>query len=212
MRIKNVFKYIRRKKKVVVWTLSPIFIFSLVIGCFLFSPDPISEKTRRTATPFVNRYFQNMAVRSVNGEITFVDKVILYPLYYGMMVVGRPFYPEASTVLYYYMRGNGEDLRLPADYYRNSPSVRKVIDERGEGHHQDMSAPREDTRLYYALNPFSVKVEGRKRVVYDIVDWPTDTRSCDTIRPGRFTFALPSRLVREVGKCKPFLAYAEWEE
>lgn len=86
MKIKNVFKYIRRKKKVVVWTLSSIFIFSLMIGCFLFSPDPISEKARRTATPLVNRYFQNMAVRSVNGEITFVDKVILYPLYYGMMV------------------------------------------------------------------------------------------------------------------------------
>jgi len=163
-------------------------------------------------TPRVNQYFLSMAERSFDGEIRFVDKMVLYPLYHGMIVFGRYHHPEASSVLYHYMTGNGENLRLPHDYYKNSPTIRKVITDKGEGQHQEMAAPQSDPRLYYALNPFSVKIKGRKIVVCDIVDWPTNPRICDIIRPGRFTFRLPSRLVREVGKCNPFLAYAEWEE
>jgi len=160
----------------------------------------------------VNQYFLSMAERSFDGEIRVADKMLLYPLYYGMIVFGRHHYPEASSVLYDYMTGDGEALRLPHDYYRNSPTVRKVITDQGQGHHKDMAARPSDPRLYYALNPFSAKIEGSKIVVYDIVDWPTHPKLCDIIRLGRFRFRLPSRLVREVGKCKPFLAYAEWEE
>ena len=186
--------------------------FLATLEAFVHSTSLVPARARQAARPLVDRYFHEAALRHLADDTLLLDRFVLYPLYAGMILVGYGPYPEASIVLYHTLTGNGKAVRLPAHYLRQSPTVRNAIETLGPGHHRDLRAGQDDRRLYYALNPYSVIVQGKKRVVYDIVDWPTDPKVCTVICPGLFAFNLPDVLTRAVGPCKPFRAYAEWDE
>jgi hypothetical protein len=91
----------------------------------------------------------------------FLGIVIIYPqkaVVIGLILGGKIIAPEASEVLSHYCFGNGDTLYLNSDCLKTSPVVLKSIKDLKIGQSKSVSfKQQEDYRLYYALNPFTIK-------------------------------------------------------
>lgn len=86
-------------------------------------------------------------------SILFPKKAMVISFILGGKVVA----PEASAILSHYCFGDGDTLYLKSDYIKNSPVVKRALKGLKVGQSRRVAfRQREDWRLSYAFNPFSV--------------------------------------------------------
>jgi hypothetical protein len=124
----------------------------------------------------------------------------------GMIVVGAVIFPEASKALRHYCFGNGETLVVESDYIRKSPVVQKHLQKMKVGDVKKVSfRQKEDWRLSYALNPFTIK-KRRNKVV--ITQWMQFDKT-NKVRTRFGPFLIPDNIVHTFD-CTPYLFYHEF--
>ena len=170
----------------------------------------------------VSNYFDGVETRYIKDQLTPADKAVLHTLYGGMIMYGAVFAPEASSILSHYLYGDGSDLELSPNYIRNSPVIRKQIKKVGNrpGVYRNTFVQTEDKRLSYAYNPYHLKIKRNKdgTTTYKIFEKivfhnPKKSKGYKTnFWVGNLKFSISDQLVYAAGKCKPFVAYAEWTE
>jgi hypothetical protein len=139
------------------------------------------------------------------------DKVLLRTMYGGMVFAGRWKYPEASSILWHYMRGAGEDLHLRSAYFRSSPVVmRKLAQHPGRRITLRID---EDPRIAYAVNGFSAEERGGTLVIHERIVFDRRRNGDSTpFRVLKKRVVVPDRLVyvfEETGGCRPFTVFIE---
>jgi hypothetical protein len=134
--------------------------------------------------------------------IVFFEKLLVI----GMIVVGSVIFPEASQALRHYCFGDGKKLIVESDYIKNSPVVQKHLKTMKVGQKKEVSfKQREDWRLSYALNPFTI--EKRKDKVI-ITQWMQFART-NKVKTQFGPFKISDNIVHTF-KCKPYLFYHEF--
>lgn len=98
------------------------------------------------------------------GLILLISTVLLIPNFaqkaavVGIIVGGYFLYPEASKVVAHYCFGNGDTLHLDPTYIRNSRVIVQKLNTMKIGESKEVRFnQKEDWRLSYALNPFTIK-------------------------------------------------------
>lgn len=139
--------------------------------------------------------------------------VLLFPrkaVVIALIVGGKVIAPEASSVLSHYCFGNGDTLYLKADYIKTSPVVLKSIKGLKIGQTKRISfKQKEDWRLSYALNPFTIK---RTREGYTISQYMEfdKTGTVVTILNLGFTKIRLSDNIAHAFNCTPYVAWVKF--
>ncbi len=97
------------------------------------------------------------------STISKIGLVILGLVFYrqvlvvGMILGGKVIAPEASSILQHYCFGSGDTLVLDNSYIKQSPVVKKHLQQMKQGESRKVRLKQsEDWRLSYALNPFTI--------------------------------------------------------
>jgi hypothetical protein len=139
------------------------------------------------------------------------DKVLLRTMYRAMVFAGRWKYPEASSILWHYMCGSGEDLHLDSAYFRKSPLIMRKLAGRPGG--RVTLRIDEDPRIAYAVNGFLAEERGGTLVIHERIVF--DRRRGGDYTPFRVLkkrVVVPDRLVyvfEETGGCKPYTVFIQ---
>lgn len=169
---------------------------------------------------YLTAYFNNLRHRALHHRETTPEVVALQAMYGGMVVAGAWWYPEASQVLYEFCWGGGDAAVVDPSYIRNSPMIRKRLDQLnpgqrwppggGYGHYKQT----EDIRLSYAFNPLAIE---RKRDGKVVVTSPVKVAKLSEdvytrFYLGPFSFNLPDSLMRVACRKTDYVASATWYE
>ncbi|QQZ30870.1 hypothetical protein HMY34_04750 [Thiothrix subterranea] len=143
-----------------------------------------------------------------------MDKTILHSGILTGIAVSWFRYPEASALLFHYVYGDGSDLSLSADYFRESGYLKEKIAALGIGQHGAIGLRQQDDwRLALTLNPYYLDVTEQQVVLFHphIAFAPLDSQRVPTIVPiGKLKIRVFDNLVSAL-EPKPFRAYAVWE-
>lgn len=132
----------------------------------------------------------------------FLKKILVI----GMIVFGAVFFPEASEILRHYCFGDGSTLYLRSDYIKNSPVVKKKLQQMRVGQKKKVGMHQwEDFRLAYALNPFTMEKRNDKVVITQWIQFDKTNKVFTWFGP----IPLPDNIVHTFN-CKPFLVYHEF--
>jgi len=134
------------------------------------------------------------------------DKVLVLGMIYGGKIVS----PEGSQILDQYCFGNGDTLFLDPEYIKKSPVVLKNIQGLKDGQSKKIRFhQKEDWRLSYALNPFSIEKRGKGYRIYQYISF--DKRGKDytylDLKVGRIK--IQDNIVYTY-QCKPFVAVCDF--
>ena len=179
-------------------------------GCFKKSPGD-----------HLTGFYHDIETRRIHGKSTKSDKFVMQVTYRTMTAGASIVYTEAAKVLKQCVKGNGKDVKLPSRYLKNSPVVKKAIKGKKDGKYGPFYLKQtQDVRLSYAYNPFHIEIKtddkGKKHI--KIYEWmkfhqPKKKRGVrTTFFLGPLTFKMSDSLVFVASDCKPFIAYAEWQE
>jgi hypothetical protein len=113
----------------------------------------------------INAHLDGVNDRMHAGRLTWLDRVECRLLYKGIVVAGWVVSPEGSQIVNWYINGDGSDYELSPDYIKTSPVVQRHLATMRVGETRVVRFKQnEDWRLSYALNPFRIKRE-RDRVL-----------------------------------------------
>ena len=125
----------------------------------------------------------------------------------GMIVVGAIFFPEASQALKHYCFGDGSTLHVNPDYIKNSPVVHKHLKKMKVGQKKKVGFhQREDWRLSFALNPFTIEKKKDKVVITQWMEF-NKTGNDTTLL---FFIPVPDKIVHTFD-CTPYMLKSEWK-
>lgn len=128
----------------------------------------------------------------------------------GMIVLGGVFFPEASQVLRHYCFGNGDTLFVKSDYIRESPVVLKHINAMGVGQKKRVVFhQREDWRLSYAINPFTIEKRRDKIIITQWIQFDKTDKDVTNLKIGPLSIPVYDNIVHTFD-CTPFLFYTEF--
>ena len=135
--------------------------------------------------------------------LAFYKKILVI----GMIGVGALFFPEASQALRHYCFGDGSRLFVNPSYIKNSPVVKKKLANMKVGEKKTVGFnQREDWRLSFALNPFTIEKK-KDRVV--IRQWMQFDRSND-VTTWLFFIPIKDNIVHTFD-CTPYEFYTDWK-
>ncbi len=195
-------------------------LVAVVSLCFFFSPDAISQSARTYTSDRLEAHLFGIVDRYKSGNTTRFDRMeVSIAMWFGSTVFSFS-YPEAAAILTHYMDGKTDELKLGADYVRNSPVVRDAIKKQKAGpvrfyQHQDY-------RLSLAVNGFDLTARSKgnrtyytlsQRIVFSHPKSDADVYTNIVI--GKFRFKFPDGLVWLKDKdrcCKPFVVSFAWVE
>ena len=147
----------------------------------------------------INNHFQALDKRYGNNQLTNLDKAECLVLYHTMAAVGQLSYPEAGQILEHYLEGTGEDLWLDPTYLKTSPVVVRNLKSMRVGEIREVRFhQKEDWQLSYALNPFSIKNDRNKVLVYQKIIFPSEKGVYTNLNLFIFKITLPDRLIHVV--------------
>lgn len=180
----------------------------------VFSPDPFSRLLRGAVERHTNGYILAVATRSREGELFWSDRALLQlGVRVGILAYSSK-YPEASLLLRHYIDGDGVDLILDPDLFRESPVILSALESRGVGTHGPIGFHQhEDWGLSLCLNPFFLEVTSDSvRVFHPRITFARQTGPLvPTVVPlGLLRFRVYDNLISALGGT-PFYVYAEWE-
>jgi len=133
----------------------------------------------------------------------FIEKILVI----GMIVFGSIFFPEASQALKHYCFGNGEKLIVRSEYIKNSPVVKKYLKKMKVGEKRKVSfKQKEDWRLSYALNPFTIEKRKDKVIITQWMEFDKTNKVKTQFGP----IKLSDNIVHTFD-CTPYLFYHEFK-
>ncbi len=148
--------------------------------------------------------------RMLSNEITAFDSIECKLLYEGMIVAGKFLYPEGAEILNHYINGNGSDLNLDPTYIQSSPVVVRHLQKMRIGETKVVRfSQREDWRLSYALNPFKLKKEKDRVLLWQEIEFLKSKHVYTELNFGVFKLKLQDGLIHSL-KPKKFVVRSEW--
>ena len=182
--------------------------FLVILVTVLLLASPLG----RVVESAVNADLAGMHQRQLANQSTSFDRLQCRVLYGSIVWLGGLRYPEGAAIIDHYLHGGGRDLYLPADYIRHSPVVRRPLATLALGQTKVVTLQQQqDWRLSYALNPFRLRREKNRVVVFQwiVFDSRPAARTVLDLRLLRFT--VPDGLIH-VLRPQPFMAYCVWKE
>ena len=134
--------------------------------------------------------------------------VLIYPrkaIVIALIIGGKVIAPEASAVVSHYCFGNGDTLYLNADYVKTSPVVLKSMQGLKMGQSRWISfKQKEDWRLSYALNPFTIKRTKEGYMITQYMEFDRTGIVATTLNLG-FTKIKVYENIAHAFSCTPYL-------
>ncbi len=128
----------------------------------------------------------------------------------AMIIGGKVVAPEASAVLSHYCFGNGDTLYLNADYIKTSPVVLKGMEGLKIGQSRKVALKqKEDWRLSYALNPFTITRTRKGYTITQYMDFDKTGKVATMLNLG-FTKIKVDDNITHVFDCTPYWAVAKF--
>lgn len=185
---------------------------------FLFSiiqlDDRFSKYLRSSVQSGINGYVAGLSKGTAENRLTIVDKSILHVGALAGIAASYFSYPEASSLLFHYIYGNGEQLELSSSYFRKSKYLKRVIQGYGNGLYGPLSLRQgDDWRLSLAFNPYFLNISDDMVVIYHpkIEFVRSSDESVFTIVPiGKLKLNIYDNIVSALNPT-PFYVYAEWK-
>lgn len=135
-----------------------------------------------------------------------IKKIIVGICYLGGFIVS----PEASKILYHYTYGDGEKMVLDSDYIRNSPVILKHLKTLNVGESKRVGfEQKEDWRLSYAINGFTLTKLKDKAVIKQYIDFNVRGDEWTELNLYFTKVRISDGIVNEFDT-KPFLLYHEF--
>lgn len=177
--------------------------------------DDFSVRLRKATEAYLNQYIEECYQAAKEGSLGFVDSAVLHVAALGAIGVSRFSYPEASTLLYHAIYGDGSDLRLDAEYFAASPYLKQQIALLGEGEHGPLTLRQsQDWRLSLAFNPYYLRIHaGRVTLFHPSIHFePIDSaKPVITMVPiGKLQLRVYDNLISALNPT-PFYAYSSWD-
>jgi hypothetical protein len=158
----------------------------------------------------INLHFISINNRVHKNEVTAFDKLESKLLYEGMIVAGKFLYPEGSEILNHYINGDGSDLHIDPRYIQSSPVVVNHLQKMKIGETKLIRfTQKDDWRLSYALNPFRLKKERGKALIWQEIEFLKKKDVYTELNFGIFKLKLQDGLIHAL-KPKKFVAKSEW--
>ncbi|MCF8340904.1 MAG: hypothetical protein K9I82_08010 [Chitinophagaceae bacterium] len=146
---------------------------------------------------------KNILLALVSLVIIFYKKLFVI----GCIVIGAIFFPEASKIVRHYCFGDGTDLIVSSNYIKTSPVIKKHLSKMkiGQKHKVGMKQ-REDWRLSFAINGFTIEKQKHKIIVSQWIQFDT------TGKVKTWLYLIPvSDAIVHTFKCTPFMFRSEWD-
>jgi hypothetical protein len=183
-------------------------------AAILWLDDPFSVTLREHTEAAINGHSERLFQRLNEGRLTRFDIGQLHTFVLAGVAIGRFSYPEASMILYHYVYGDGSELELPSDYFRQSRYLSSKVAELGPGRHGPIGFKQhDDWRLSLALNPFFLDITGnRVRISHPRIEFAAASGAAvRTVVPiGKLRINVYDNLISALAPT-PFAVYAEWE-
>jgi hypothetical protein len=198
-------------KKIGVTAL--ITFVTLLCGSLL-STDPISSTFRKLLESNINTYVEHLTDKVAKQQLSLFDKSILHIGAITGITLSKWQYPEASTLLYHYLYGDGSNLELDADYFKRSTYLTKIIKQLDQGEHGPLPLKQhQDWRLSLAFNPYYLNITAdRVRLFHPEINFApiSGGEKVMTIVPiGKMKLKIYDNLISAMNP-KPFYVYSEW--
>ena len=186
--------------------LKRVSLFFLLVVLVLWSP------VGRLVERAVDAHLAGMHRRQLADRNTALDRWECRLLYGGIVTLGGLRYPEGAAVIDHYLHGGGRDLRLASDYIRRSPVVRRRLAALPLNQTAVVTLrQREDWRLSYALNPFRLRREAHRVVIYQWIAFDPRPAVRTVLDLGLLRLTVPDGLVHVLHP-RPYMARCEWFE
>ena len=202
------------KRRVAIVAVSVAATSIITAAGVLFSDDPISTPLRAHIQARINSEIDALYLKVRDGQESSADRVLLRGTVASGIAVGWFSYPEASAILFHYVYGDGSELRLSADYFRRSGYLQEQVRKLGPGEHGPVGFEQaRDWRLSLALNPFYLKVESDRILLFHpkidfVASSGPPTRTIVPI--GKLRIRFYDNLVNALDPT-PFPVFAEWK-
>ncbi len=187
--------------------------FVLLLCCIIQLEDQFSKYLRSSVQRGINGYVAGLSKGTAENRLTIVDKSILHVGALAGIAASYFSYPEASSLLFHYIYGDGEQLKLSSSYFRKSKYLKRVIQGYGNGLHGPLSLRQgDDWRLSLAFNPYFLNISSEKVVIFhpkiEFVR-PSDGSVFTVVPIGKLKLNIYDNIVSTLSPT-PFYVYAEW--
>lgn len=191
-----------------------VLTITMLLTSITLLDDPISKRFRDYTEDHLNQYIAELTGKAANNKLSDFDYLVLDCASVSSISLAWIKYPEAAEILYHYLYGDGSDLEIESDYFKESGFIQQTIKIKGEGDHGLVALKQsDDWRLSLALNPFYIKITGNTVKIYHpkIEFAKHDGRLVPTIIPiGKLKIRMYDNLV-SAHETKPFYVYSEWQ-
>ena len=186
--------------------LKRVLLFFLFLALVLWSP------VGRLVERGVDAHLAGIHRRQLADQNTALDRWQCRLFYGGIVTLGGLRYPEGAAVIDHYLHGGGQDLYLSNVYIRHSPVVRRRLAALSVGQTAVVTLrQQEDWRLSYALNPFRLRREAHRVVIYQWMAFDPRPVARTVLDLGLLRFTVPDGLVHVLHP-RPYMARCEWTE
>ena len=186
--------------------LKRVSLFCLLVILVLWSP------VGRLMERGIDAHLAGMHRRQLANRNTSLDRGLCRLLYGGIVTLGGLRYPEGAAVIDHYLHGGGQDLHLASEYIRRSPVVRRQLAALPVGRTAVVTLrQQEDWRLSYALNPFRLRREAHRVVIYQWMAFDRRPAARTVLDLGLLRLTVPDGLIHVLHP-QPYLARCEWAE
>ncbi len=185
---------------------------SLLVLSLTTLNDPFSKRLRSSTELVLNGYLSQMALRADQNALNWFDRLVLHGFTVGGAMLAYPLYPEASQALWNCVYGNGEAVELSADYFKESPFLRKKVAQLGIGDHREMGLKQaEDWRTSLVFNPYNLRItRDSVELYYPAMHFKSNPKIVTQVPFGRFTVKFRDNLVAAI-QGPPYRLYARWK-
>lgn len=168
--------------------------------------SPVGRKADRLATT----HLKNINERRINHRLAWLDVAECFVIFHSIAIVGRVVAPEASKVLWHYLHGGGDTLQLDHDYIRHSPVIAARLKSLrvGEGRRFTLRM-NEERRIAYALNPFWMRREKNRAVIWQKIRFKDDRSTFTVLNYNLGSVRIPDALVHVLHP-DDFIVYCSW--
>ena len=139
---------------------------------------------------------------TVVSFIYFFDQSVVLSCIIG----GSVFFPEASQILRHYCFGDGSELHVKPDYIKTSPVIQQNLSKMKVGQKKVVRFhQREDWRLSFAINSFTIEKRKDKIIVNQWIKFDTTGK----VKTWLFFIPVSDNIVHTFD-CTPFMFRTEW--